>query len=273
MYLKNKHAKQEDTSCLSLSPPLSPSSPCRRAAHAAVEPSLEFVRKQHADTLSSLHAEVQLLRQKNSDLSFRLLGLEEGGGEAERTVAELQERERAAANAHTGQLAQLNALVAERDATIEALTQALEGSALRSSRAFEADLALRAAGPAQMVLQLHRAKLQYKETADSPAVPAGSGGAGALDPSEPSTQGAAPTLRPSPPKRAPPIGRLGGKGLFRRATYTNVDQTRLNVYNRSGPQPSPPSYGNPDRISPEPVGELPAYPEPVPPIGTTGRAE
>lgn len=259
------------------------------AAHAAVEPSLEFVRKQHADTLSSLHAEVQLLRQKNSDLSFRLLGLEPAADEVEacrRTVAELRERERVltaaaatATNAHTGQLAQLNALVAERDATIEALTQALEGSALRSqeqeerTRALEADLALRSAGPAQMVLQLHRAKLQYKETADSPAVPVGSGGAGALDPSEPSTRGVAPTLRPSPPKRAPPISRLGGKGLFRRATYTNVDQTRLNVYNRSGPQPSPPSYGNPDRISPEPVGELPAYPEPVPPIGTTGRAE
>ena len=143
------------------------------------------------------------------------------------------------------------------------------------SRELEADLAMRSAGPAQMVLQLHRAKLQYKETADSPAVPAGGGGGGgvALAPSEPPTHKGVSTLRPSPPKRAQPIGRLGNKQLFRRATYTNVDQAaRLNVFNRSGSQPSQ-TYVNPDRISPEPVGELPAYPEPVPPIGTTGRAE
>ena len=58
---------------------------------------------------------------------------------ARHTVLELRERERAltaraadAADAHAVQLAQRTALVAERDAKIEALTQALEGAALLS---------------------------------------------------------------------------------------------------------------------------------------------
>eukprot|EP00040_Diaphanoeca_grandis_P026160 m.146115 g.146115 ORF g.146115 m.146115 type:complete len:297 (+) comp30468_c0_seq2:282-1172(+) len=175
-----------------------------KSDESPVQKRIQFIQQQYAETLSCLHAEVQLLKDKNSDLSFRLLDVDRMSTdlvEAKALVVHLREHE-TEVNDRNLKLNDSNLKLTETNKQQE-----------ETIRALELELSQRSAKAAHLMLQLHKAKvLQYGDA----ATPTDS----VTHASPPATRST--PLRPSPPKRPQTQTR---DLLCRRASYTHVQHS------------------------------------------------
>eukprot|EP00037_Helgoeca_nana_P002753 m.35901 g.35901 ORF g.35901 m.35901 type:complete len:252 (+) comp12818_c0_seq1:170-925(+) len=204
--------------------------------------SYRFMEESHRSALEALHCEVQLLQQKNADMSFRLLLTEQIStdlAEAQVRVEALELRETQllgalAAQPPSVEHPELNTIPTS-DVKIASLQRKLDVAA-------ELETSLRGKLKAMEIQSMHThaappPRVQYTEFSPATRIPIGDGG----------------PLVPSPPRKSP-----GGRGqrlrqhqLFRRASSLGIEQ-------RVGRVSAP----DPEVL----VGSLPAYPEAMPPI-------
>jgi len=212
---------------------------------------IKFMKASHQKTLFELRAEIALLRQKNADLTMSAalsetiaedliaLRLENDG-----KLLELATQQKAGA-AVVLELAvakttitTLEASVEQADARDAAMQQVLaENEAARQQereliRSLKNELDDRSANSARLMVQLHKAKVQYKQFVDSSAAVGGSapiheGGAGGAVASRSRSSGArsndASSVAGSASLPSPP-GRAARLAVRRRATYVSPDR-------------------------------------------------
>lgn len=262
---------------------------------------LNFIQKQHAETLQSLHAEIQHLRSKNSELSLKVLSLDNvveklKSVESERDEAQAREialvdeletakaaesTARSEANRAVEHIQALTEDLENRDEMIASLTNAIEHAEGVSQ--WSEEVAGRH-GVQDDEKDMDERSMVVVQYADSTPP---------IQRTRRISEGDAPK-QPSPPKGA----KRGGR-FYRRVSYTQASTPagdtdliqnqassqaaarrfgvggvlsgpRIGLSQQQKVQPGPPYSGSVrgrSTIS-EPVGELPAYPEPIPPIGT-----
>eukprot|EP00038_Savillea_parva_P026730 m.55905 g.55905 ORF g.55905 m.55905 type:complete len:267 (+) comp7639_c0_seq2:300-1100(+) len=223
----------------------------------AADARLRFVQENHRDALDALHCEVQLLQEKNADLAFKLTMTEQMSTDlvaARDKAARLEERE-----------AQLMAALAQQTARAEAAEAKLANVGAAAIAPIREGNANVEASLRQQIAALER-QLAQQATVASPPRPRVtyteySVSTSTVSSSSCATAGGA-VLAPSPPRKS--SGMLGARQrqhpLLRRAS------TALAVDPRPGPRSNP----TPSHVMDAPIGSLPQYPEPVPPIRIAG---
>jgi len=217
--------------------------PADSSQQAAAEASLRFLQDSHHKALDALHGEVGLLQQKNADLSFRLLMMEELSTDLAAAKGRIRELEDQSA-----ELAKKASTEATQAAAATAAAEAATAAVARATEQLEAAAGIEA-GLRDRVKVLERqftaaqslsptAKVRYTTSASAGAV-----------------EGAAVAPhRPSPPRPAAG-GRIRQHTLFRRASSIQIDRST--------------AVAEPEELQ---RNSLPQYPEPVPPIRASGDA-
>jgi len=215
--------------------------PAESGGHAAAVQSessaVQFMQTEHTRVLAELKEEIKLLRQRNADLTMQVTCNENFAHQSDAAAAEL-----AASRGETeavrqqlrseiqeteslrGQFAQslgrVSALESEAEASLEH-TQTLgkviaeQNDAAQHAheviRTLRSEVDERSANSANLMVQLHKAKVQYKQFVDRQSVDGGMPGAVAPSPPRPSAP------RPSPP-RSSALNHVRTRVVRRRAT-------------------------------------------------------
>lgn len=210
---------------------------------------LAFVQKEHEATLASLHTEVRLLQEKNNDLSFRLLVAHQAVDERECLAARVKELE-SERSGHVKRIEEMEEMMRLANERIEKLQVANEESAELLHMAQQSAAACTAYD------RDIRDRVKVISPGSFPRATCVEGVSVDSDNNQ----------LPSPPNRTSTNVSSRTKHLFRRASLVSTTSRSPGIGQHTTKALSHAGQGS-ESTATLVAGQLPQYPEPVPPIG------